>query len=174
MSGRSELGVELDAHQAEADLEQARHAPPARKAALLRETLGPWRGQVLAGIGSRPLRAVAGRWEELRLSVLEDWAEAEPALGRHRELVGVLGVAVAEHPLRERIRAQLMLAFHRSGRQADALRLYHRGAVLVEELGLEPSHLLRALHAAILRDEPALWWSDAGTRPLKAALADSR
>ncbi|MFG1976858.1 BTAD domain-containing putative transcriptional regulator [Nonomuraea fuscirosea] len=156
-SGYRIRAVDLDAHQAEANLDQARQAPPARRAALLRETLGLWRGQVLAGISSQPLRAVAGRWEELRLSVLEDWAEAELALGRHRELVGVLGVAVAEHPLREQIRAQLMLAFHRSGRQADALRVYRRGrAVLVEELGLEPGHVLRTMHTAILRDEPAL------------------
>ncbi|MFC5834689.1 AfsR/SARP family transcriptional regulator [Nonomuraea insulae] len=154
--------VDLDAHQAELSLEQARRSPLAVKAALLRETLGLWRGQVLAGIDSQPLRAVADRWEELRLSVQEDWAEAELELGRHRELVGVLGVSVAEHPLRERIRAQLMLALHRSGRQAEALEVYDRGrSVLVEELGLEPGQVLRDMHAAILRDEPDVRWSGA-------------
>ncbi|WP_173524434.1 AfsR/SARP family transcriptional regulator [Nonomuraea antri] len=157
--------VALDARQAEVNLARARQAPPAAKAALLRETLGLWRGQVLGGIGSRPLRAVAGRWEELRLSALEDWAEAELDLGGHRELVGVLGVAVAEHPLRERIRSQLMLALHRSGRRAEALEVYDRGrTVLVEELGLEPGQVLRDLHAAILRDEPGVRWAAAGAR----------
>ncbi|MCF6466877.1 hypothetical protein FAF44_00405 [Nonomuraea sp. MG754425] len=158
--------AELDAHQAEANRERARRSPPAEKAALLRETLGLWRGQVLVGITSPPLRAAAGRWEELRLSVLEDWAEAELALGRHRELVGTLGVAVAEHPLRERIRTQLMLALHRSGRQAEALTVYDRGrTVLAEELGLRPGQSLRDMHAAILRDEPGIRWAGAGRRP---------
>ncbi|MBF8184550.1 winged helix-turn-helix domain-containing protein [Nonomuraea sp. K274] len=166
--------ADLDAHQAEVNLAQARQAPLAWKAALLRETLGLWRGQVLAGISTRPLRAVASRWEELRLSVLEDWAEAELDLGRHRELVGVLGVSVAEHPLRERIRAQLMLALHRSGRQAEALEVYDQGrAVLVEELGLEPGHVLRDMHAAILRDEPGVRWAGAGARPARAAGGES-
>lgn len=166
--------VDLDAHQAELCLEQARQSPLAVKAALLRETLGLWRGQVLAGINSQPLRAVADRWEELRLSVLEDWAEAELELGRHRELVGVLGVSVAEHPLRERTRAQLMLALHRSGRQVEALEVYDRGrSVLVEELGLEPGQVLRDMHAAILRDEPDVRWSGAEARLVTASSDES-
>ncbi|MGW0802462.1 BTAD domain-containing putative transcriptional regulator [Nonomuraea sp. NPDC002799] len=162
--------ADLDAHQVEVNLAQARHAPPARKAALLRETLGLWRGQVLSGISSRPLRVVAGRWEELRLSVLEDWAEAELELGRHRELVGVLGVSVAEHPLRERTRAQLMLALHRSGRQAEALEVYDHGrAVLVEELGLEPGQVLRDTHAEILCDGSGVRWIATGARSAEAS-----
>ncbi|NUR88009.1 MAG: tetratricopeptide repeat protein, partial [Nonomuraea sp.] len=121
---------------------------------LLREASRLWRGQVLAGLDSPPLRAAAVRWEELRLTLLEDWAELELELGRHRSLVGELGVFVAEHPLRERPRGQLMLALHRSGRQAEALDVYERGrAILVDELGLEPGPALREIRDAILRDD---------------------
>ncbi|NUS05564.1 MAG: tetratricopeptide repeat protein [Nonomuraea sp.] len=156
----------VDTRTVEANLARAREAEPAQAAALLRETSRLWRGQVLAGMDSPALRAAAVRWEELRLTVLEDWAELELELGRHRSLVGELGVFVAEHPLRERPRGQLMLALHRSGRQAEALEVYERGrAVLVDELGLEPGPALRAVRDAILRDEPSARRPEHRVRP---------
>ncbi|NUS08468.1 MAG: transcriptional regulator, partial [Nonomuraea sp.] len=140
--------------------------PRARAARLLRRTLDLWRGPVLAEIGGSALHAAAHRWEELRLTVLEDWAELELQLGRHRELVGELGVLVAEHPLRERARALLMLALHGSGRAAEALEAYERGrTLLLRELGLEPGQALRETHVAILRDEPVTARAGSGARP---------
>jgi predicted ATPase/DNA-binding SARP family transcriptional activator len=97
------------------------------------------------------------RLEELRLSALEDRIDAELALGRHRQLVGELERLVADQPLRERLRGQLMLALYRSGRQADALAVYQRARkTLVDELGIEPGESLRKLERAILAQDPAL------------------
>ncbi|MQA81104.1 MAG: transcriptional regulator [Streptosporangiales bacterium] len=123
-------------------------------AALLRAALALWRGPVLEA--SRPAGNDAGvaRYDELRVVALEEWVEAELALDRYREVLGDLTSLVAEHPLRERPRAQLMLALWRSGRPADALDVYQQGRrLLVDELGLEPGAPLRELHEAILRDE---------------------
>ena len=90
-------------------------------------------------------------------SAIEERIEAELALGRHRRLVAELEALAAEHPLRERLRAQLMLALYRCGRQADALETYRRArAALVEQIGVEPGPELRTLHEAILRQDPAL------------------
>ena len=96
--------------------------------------------------------AEAARLEELRLTCLGERIEADLALGRHAELVGELQALVAEHPLREPLRAQLMLALYRGGRQADALAAYRDARrVLADELGLDPSPELRALERDILR-----------------------
>jgi hypothetical protein len=83
--------------------------------------------------------------------------EADLALGRHAELVGELEALIVEHPLRERLRGQLMVALYRSGRQAEALEAYQatRGA-LVEGLGIEPSRALKDVEQAILRQDPGL------------------
>src|SRR5262249_58061283 len=76
---------------------------------------------------------------------------------RHDDLVGELEVLTAEQPLRERLYAQHMLALYRSGRQADALRVYQRArAFLVDELGLEPSPALQRLERGILNHDPSL------------------
>ena len=91
------------------------------------------------------------------MSALEDLFEAELELGRHAEAVGELGSLVADHPLRERLRAQLMLALYRAGRQAEALAVYQDGrTVLVEELGIDPGLELRDLEGAILRQDVSL------------------
>jgi predicted ATPase len=120
----------------------------------LEEALGLWRGHV-EGDGADEPEIV--RLEELRLAAMEDRVEAAFALGRHRELVPELEALVAEEPLRERRRRQLMLALYCSGRQADALAAYQDARrALVDELGLEPSTELRELEAAILRQDPAL------------------
>jgi DNA-binding SARP family transcriptional activator len=126
----------------------------------LREALGLWRGPALAEFTYDPFAQVEiARLEELRIDALEEWFDAELALGRHVELVADLERHVAEHPLRERPRGQLMVALYRSERQVEALRVYREARhTLVEELGIEPSPSLRRLEAAILNQEPALEW----------------
>ncbi|CAN5130010.1 BTAD domain-containing putative transcriptional regulator [soil metagenome] len=122
----------------------------------LTDALSLWRGVALAevGPGLEPDRA---RLEEFRLAVKEDQVEAGLALDRQAELVPELEALVRRHPTRERLRAQLMLAIYRSGRQAEALDAYRDARrVLVEELGLEPSAELRELEAAILRQDANL------------------
>ena len=94
------------------------------------------------------------RLEELRLATIEDWADAVLAAGGWVELVPELEALVRKHPLRERLRGQLMLALYHSGRQADALNAYQNARrTLAEELALDPSPGLQELHARILRQE---------------------
>jgi class 3 adenylate cyclase/predicted ATPase len=131
---------------------------PTAAGETLREALSLWRGPALADFRYEPFaQAEIARLEDLRLAANEERIEADLALGRHAELVGELEGLVAAHPVRERLRGQLMLALYRSGRQAEALEVYQetrRG--LVEELGIEPSQPLRDLEAAILRQDAAL------------------
>ncbi|WP_236642602.1 AfsR/SARP family transcriptional regulator [Actinoplanes utahensis] len=122
-----------------------------------REALSLWRGLALEGLDSEPLRMVADRLTERRLTVNEDCIEFELDLGRHREVIAELGGLVADHPLRERLRGQLMLALYRSGRQAEALDAYRAArAALIDELGLEPSEWLQRLERSILTADSAL------------------
>lgn len=125
---------------------------------LLRRALGLWRGAALADLAYEAFAQVAiNRLEEIRLAALEQRIEAELMLGRHTELVGELEELVAQHPLREHLCRQLMLALYRSGRQAEALDVYRRTrAVLVEEFGIEPTPPLHALERAILAQDPSL------------------
>ena len=124
----------------------------------LAKALALWRGPPLAELGSAPFISVESlRLRELRLSALEERIEAELSLGHHVDIVGELDALVAEHPLRERLRGQLMLALYRSGRQAEALETYRRSRQsLVEELGIEPGVELQQLEKAILNHDPAL------------------
>jgi DNA-binding SARP family transcriptional activator len=139
-------------------VEEARAEPPAERAAKLRRALALWRGPPLADLGFEAFaQQEIGRLEELRLAALEDRVEAELEAGRHSDLVGELEAFADEHPLRERLRSHLMLALYRSGRQAEALQIYHdTRRVLVDELGIEPSPSLQQLHGAILRQDPGL------------------
>ncbi|MFI6811129.1 BTAD domain-containing putative transcriptional regulator [Nonomuraea sp. NPDC050328] len=125
---------------------------------LLRAALGLWRGPALSGLDATPvLHQEATRLEEERLAVHGDCIDADLRLGRHSELIGELSVLVREHPLRERFRAQLMLALYRSGRQAEALASYRDARRhLCEALGLEPSAELRRLELAILTNDSSL------------------
>jgi DNA-binding SARP family transcriptional activator len=131
---------------------------PQQAAGLLHAALELWRGEPLADLGDEPaLRDEIGRLVDARAVAVEDRVDADLALGRHRELVPELGRLVAEEPLRERRRAQLMLALYRSGQQADALRVYREAqAYLAGELGLEPGRELRGLELAVMRHDPAL------------------
>lgn len=125
---------------------------------LLDQAMALWRGPPLADFRYEPFaQAEIARLEELRLACLEERNEANLALGSASALTAELGRMVTDHPLRERLRGQLMLALYRSGRQADALEVYRQfRSTLMEELGLEPSSALRELQAAILRHDPVL------------------
>lgn len=126
-------------------------------ARLFAEACGLWRGPVLAGIESTFVESEARRLDDRQLTLTEERVQLELALGRHRELIDDLAVLVDANPLRERLRAQLMLARYRCGRRAEALDTYRIGRMqLVEELGIEPGTELQALHDAILRDAPEL------------------
>jgi YVTN family beta-propeller protein len=148
----------------------ALHAGRPREASdRLRQALGLWRGAALAGMSDEPFaRSCAARLEDLRLAAVELRIEADLSLHRHTSLVGELDTLVAEHPYREGFQRQLMLALYRSGRQADALAAYRSTRQrLVNELGVEPSRELKELHAAILRQDPALAPPDLPRLPRK-------
>jgi DNA-binding SARP family transcriptional activator len=146
---------QLDVARVRSLVDEARASEPVRRAELLDEALSLWRGDPLAEFHYEAFaQEEIARLEEFRLTLLEERAEAKLAIGEHADLVTELEALVRSHPLRERLRAQLMLALYRSGRQAQALEVYRDGReLLVEELGLEPSPLLRGVHASILRQE---------------------
>jgi class 3 adenylate cyclase/DNA-binding winged helix-turn-helix (wHTH) protein/Flp pilus assembly protein TadD len=131
---------------------------PEQAASLLEEALSLWRGAPLADLAYEPFaQGETARLHDLRISALEQLIEAKLALGRHAEVVSQLETLIAEHPYRERLRAQHMLALYRCERQADALRAYKDARrQLVDELGIEPGERLRKLERAILAQDPAL------------------
>ncbi|HET9740000.1 MAG TPA: AfsR/SARP family transcriptional regulator [Solirubrobacteraceae bacterium] len=137
---------------------EARRAEPARAADKLRAALALWRGPPLADFAYEPFaQTEILRLEEMRLATLEERVDADLACGRHGDVVGELEALAAAHPLRERLRAQLMVALYRSGRQAEALQVYRAARrELAEELGLEPGEELRRLERAILAQDPEL------------------
>jgi predicted ATPase/DNA-binding SARP family transcriptional activator len=133
-------------------------AEPARAAEVLRSALALWRGPALADFQYEAFaRNEIERLEELRLATVELRLEAELELGRASVDVPELEVHVRQHPLRERLRALLIMALYRAGRQVDALAAYQDArATLIEELGLEPGDALQRLEKAILVHDPAL------------------
>jgi DNA-binding SARP family transcriptional activator len=149
---------ELDLARFERLVGEAGRADPPSAAAKLRLALALWRGPPLADLAYEPFaQAEIMRLEELRWAARERRIDADLAAGSHSELIGELEALIAEHPLRERLRSQLMLALYRAGRQAEALDAYrHARRELGEQLGLEPSEDLRRLEQAILRQDPAL------------------
>ena len=161
---RDASGYRLQAASSDADeferlLADAReHRDAGRHAAAVAAVdaaLGLWRGPPLAGIQGDGALADARRFEELRVTALEDRADSALALGLDPDL-HVLETLVADNPLRERLRGLLMLALYRAGRQADALEVYADGHRALDELGLEPGAELRGLQTAILRHDAAL------------------
>jgi DNA-binding SARP family transcriptional activator len=144
-------------------------------AALLTEALALWRGSPLSDLEYQAFAGAAvGRLEELRLAALEARIELDLELGRHRPVVAELEALVAEHPLRERLRALQMLALYRGGRQADALAAYREARrTLVGQIGIEPSPELQRLERAILTQEPSLATSIPSRTVVVAATSDA-
>jgi len=153
---------ELDASQFEQLVSEGREAlaagAGAQAARTLRQALSLWQGPALADFRYEPFaQAEIARLEELHLTCLEERIEADLALGSASTLIAELRQLVSEHPVRERLRGQLMLALYRDGRQTEALEVYREfRSVLQEELGLDATPLLRDLQAAILRHDPLL------------------
>jgi DNA-binding SARP family transcriptional activator len=158
---------DLDLDRFRAAVEAARPLGPEPRAVALREALALWRGPPLAEFTFEAFaQSEIGRLEELRLTTLEDRVQADLEAGRHGELVGELEALVEQHPLRERLRGQLMLALYRAGRQAEALETYQDARrALVDELGIDPSPSLQQLHASILRQEAGLERMSAAPAP---------
>ncbi|MFI0447444.1 BTAD domain-containing putative transcriptional regulator [Actinomadura sp. 6N118] len=141
-----------------ADARRATEAGDLDKAGReLANALELWHGPALADVRGPYFEAEAARLEEFRLVAQQEYAATRLAAGEDRDLIGELTAQVSRYPLREGPRAQLMLALHRAGRQAEALETYRRGRdTLVAELGLEPSQELTRLHQAILASDPGL------------------
>jgi DNA-binding SARP family transcriptional activator len=153
---------QLDSHRFEALVAQGRAElaadRPQSAVASLEAALALWQGEPLADLAYEAFaQAEIARLEDLRIAALEQLMEAKLALGRHVEVVEQLEPLIGEHPYREGLRAQLMLALYRSDRQADALQAYQDARrILVEELGIEPGERLRALERDILAQESGL------------------
>ena len=126
-------------------------------AELYRKALALWQLPVLPGVVGQPVEEEAARLEELRLTVLDDFAVLQLTLGQHQEVLPELVALVRDHPLRERSRHSLMLALYRTGRRAESMEVFREGRRhLVDELGLEPGPELQRLHDEVLRDDPGL------------------
>ncbi len=162
-----ELG-QVDVDRFEAWVAEGRDAlasgDPRRAAERLQEALRLWRGPPLADLAYEQFaQPEIARLEEARLAAFEERIDAELALGRHAALVSELEALVREHPLRERLQGQLILALYRCGRQADALERYQQARrQLIDALGIEPGPALKELERAILEQDPAL---DAPSQP---------
>jgi DNA-binding SARP family transcriptional activator/tetratricopeptide (TPR) repeat protein len=152
----------VDIYRFEAGLRAGRETiaagQPSRAEQLLTRSLSLWRGPALGEFANEPFAiGEVARLNELRLQAQEDRIEARLALGKHAEVVGELQAILAEHPLRERLCVQLMIALYRSGRQAEASEVYQRTRQrLVEELGMEPGPTLQRVLKQILNQDPAL------------------
>jgi DNA-binding SARP family transcriptional activator len=139
-------------------LDEARPLAARQRAAKLAEALALWRGPPLPDLVNEPtLQRDISFLEGLRAHALEQRIDADLEAGNDVDLVGELERLVAEQPLREHLRWQLILALYREGRQAEALEIYRETRrILNEELGLEPSPMLKELEQAILRQDPSL------------------
>ena len=132
---------------------------PEQAERLLGDALALWRGTALAEFSEPFARHESARLEELRIAAREWRIDADLALGHHRDVVSELEVLIAEHPLRERLRSQHMLALYRSGRHAEALAGYQAfRRRLADELGIEPSASLRDLERLMLQQDPPSIW----------------
>lgn len=158
---RRSAGYVLQVAPGERDLDVFEEAVASARAAAgpaavegFRAALALWEGTPLAGVSAELAEKERPALDECRLVVLEELYELEISVGRHAQVVGELRRAVDEHPLRERLRASLMLALHRCGRASEALETYTQAhALLVDELGIDPGKLLQDLRLRILRGE---------------------
>ncbi len=149
----------VDVARAERLIRQSRQSVDhALTAQHLRSALALWHGPSLADVTDVPwLREQAERLEYLRLDAAQGLVEARLALGEHAAVVPELESLAEQHPFREHLHRQLILALYRAGRQADALAAYQRLRHTIRaELGLDPSPALRELEAAILRQDATL------------------
>ena len=149
---------QLDASVFERALREAREAELEDRPPILRRALELWRGPALADVAYEAFaQHEALRLEELKLVANEELIDAELELGRHDTVIGEIESLVAQNPLRERLRAQQLLALYRAGRQAEALAAYQEARrALLDELGIEPSPALQQLHQSVLRQDRKL------------------
>src|SRR4051794_18425172 len=152
---------QLDAAAFAAEAEEARRhwqaGQPADTAATAATALRRWRGPALAGVAGPGPAGEAARLEEQRLGLLALVLDADLPLGPHADVTGELTALVSAHPLRERLRGQLMTALYRTGRKIEALSCYDTGRHLVsEQFGLDPGPELTRLRQAVLTDCPSL------------------
>ncbi|MGV9302548.1 BTAD domain-containing putative transcriptional regulator [Nonomuraea sp. NPDC003727] len=153
-------------------LSKAAQAPADQAHTLLNQALECWRGEPLAGLPGAWAQARRARLAETRLVALESRIDADLALGRHAEVIGELTALHAEHPTRERLSGQLMLALKRAGRQAEAIGVYtDTRLLLAEEFGVDPSAELAAVYQQIIAtDQPVVAVRAGGVRPAPAQL----
>jgi DNA-binding SARP family transcriptional activator/ABC-type transport system substrate-binding protein len=144
---------------------------PGEATSELTGALALWRGPALADLVDFEFaRLAAARLEELRLVAIEERIDADLALGRHRDLAAELDRLIGEHPLRERLHGQRMVARYRSGRQAEALAGYQELRVLLaDEVGIDPSFDVQRLHKAILSQDRDLDWHPAAAVTVREA-----
>ena len=154
------------AHQGRMALRDGAVASAAR---TLEAALAMWRGDALMDLRGVPaIEAEAVRLENRRLSVYEDWFEAELAIGNHAHVLDVIEDLVRRHPMRERLRISQFVALNRCGRRAEALAEYDElRQLLARELGLRPSPALARLYQAILADDPSLDAPHGSTGPTR-------
>jgi DNA-binding SARP family transcriptional activator len=147
----------VDLYRFERLVVSARSLEASERVAALTEGLALWHGEPLADIAFEPFAAAEiRRLEELRVVATEELIAAELDAGHASEVVPTLESLVARHPLRERLRSQLMLALYRSGRQADALIAYQDARAALLEVGLEPGPQLQELQQSILRQDVSI------------------
>jgi DNA-binding SARP family transcriptional activator len=167
---------EFDVDRVRALVADARAREGEDRVRLLRDAEGLWRGPPLSDFAYDAFaQSAIARLEELRLNVIEERLETELGLGDRSELAPELEALVADYPLRERLRAQLMLVLYRAGRQADALQVYQEGRrILVDQLGIDPGPELKRLHTAILRHERSLDHEEPLTSPEESLVEATR
>ncbi|WP_067510130.1 AfsR/SARP family transcriptional regulator [Actinoplanes sp. TFC3] len=151
----------LDLQRWESNLTQARQSREGQRfeeaVGQYRSALSLWRGPALDGVESQVVRSAADRLADRKITAHEECLDLELKLGRHHEVVDELGALVSEHPLREQLRGQFMVALYRAGRQSEALATYRSARLrMIDELGLEPNEQLQELERAILTSDPRL------------------
>src|SRR5215212_7771900 len=142
---------------------------PVSAADTIRAAIALWRGPALTEFAAEPFAQIeGGRLDDLRVAALEERIDADLQLGRHTELTGELEVLITSHPHRERLRAQLMLALYRAGRQSEALDVYRNLRATLDEIGIEPGESLQQLERQILNHDPVI---EAPALPIAEATA---